>query len=313
MPKSTPTKSTQLAKRYIVIESNNQIDFEGLIKFLKGNETIGVLFTNDCNLLKHDNLDEAIVSLLNFKKPMKPICEEHETALVFPSSLLETELDSVASNLIEPNGKLGQNLASMFTNVAIEDKAPNGKQKNHIITILGKDYDRLSPGEFLNDTLIDFWISWLVYRMGGVSDQIHVFTTQFYTKLEQEGVESVMSWTAKKNIDIFEKKYIFVPVNKDIHWSLLVIVNPGNIVSDNDEEACNQNLEHPYILFMDSLRAHNKAKLQKTLYKWLNAEAARLLKFDRKDPYEDLTCPVEIASGKLFLIFENLFFHSFVS
>ena len=149
--------------------------------------------------------------------------------------------------------------------------------------------------------------------MGNISDRVHVFTTQFYTKLENEGVESVMSWTAKKNIDIFEKKYIFVPVNKDIHWSLLVIVNPGNIVSDDDDEAWNKNMEHPYILFMDSLRAHKKSKLQKTLHTWLNAEAARLRKFDRKDPYENLTCPVEIASGKLFLIFENLFFHSFVS
>lgn len=234
----------------------------------------------------------------NSKQQMQPICEEHETALVFPSSLLETELDFVSSNLIEPNGKLGQNFSSMFTNFANKEKASNGKQKNHIITIRGEDYDRLAPGEFLNDTLIDFWISWLIYRMGNASNQVHVFTTQFYTKLEQEGVESVISWTAKKNIDIFEKKYVFVPVNKDTHWSLLVIVNPGKIISDDDEEASNKHLEHPYILFMDSLRAHKKAKLQKTLYKWLNAEAARLHKFDRKNPFSHLTCPVENPPGK---------------
>ncbi|GFH57133.1 hypothetical protein CTEN210_13609 [Chaetoceros tenuissimus] len=295
MPKTTPTKSALLAKRYIVIESNNQTDFEHLVTFLKKHDTIGMYFTNDNNLLTPEKLEEEIVSLLNFKKPMAPICAEHETALVFPSTLLETELDSVASNLIEPNGKIGQNHESMFSTVAIEEKAPNRKQKNHIITIRGEDYDRLAPGEFLNDTLIDFWISWLIHRMGNVSDQVHVFTTQFYTKLEQEGVESVVSWTAKKNIDIFEKKYVFVPVNKDIHWSLLVIVNPGNIISDDDEEACNRNLEHPYVLFMDSLRAHKKSKLQRTLYTWLNKEAARLRKFDRKDPFVPVTCPVEIA------------------
>ncbi|GFH58426.1 hypothetical protein CTEN210_14902 [Chaetoceros tenuissimus] len=295
MPKTTPTKSTQLAKRYIVIKSSSQTDFESLITLLKENVTIGMYFVNDNNRLTHENLGEEIVSLLNAKKPLKPICKENETALVFPSLLLETELDSVSSNLNEPNGKIGQNHESMFIRLAIKEKVPNGKQNNHIITIRGEDYDRLSPGEFLNDTLIDFWISWLIYNMGNVSNQVHVFTTQFYTKLEEEGVESVKSWTAKKNIDIFEKKYVFVPVNKDIHWSLLVIVNPGNIFSDDDEEARNQNLEHPYILFMDSLRAHKKARLQKTLHKWLNAEAARLGKFDRKDPYENSTCPVENA------------------
>ncbi|GFH53921.1 hypothetical protein CTEN210_10397 [Chaetoceros tenuissimus] len=241
---------------------------------------------------------ERKLSLLNIEEPkipLEPICEEHETALVFPSSLLDTELDSVSSNLIEPNGKLGQNHESMFTDLAITANVSHGKKNFHTIKIQGKDYDKLEQGKYLNDTLIDFWINWLIYRMGNVSDQVHVFPSQFYTELEQKGVESVTSWTANRNIDIFEKKYVFVPVNKDIHWSLLVIVNPGKIVSDDKKEAWDQHLEHPYVLFMDSLRAHNKSKLQKTLYTWLNAEAARLHKFDRKDPYTHLACPVEHA------------------
>ena len=252
----------------------------------------------------HDS--KTLLNMEEPKIPLEPICEEHETALVFPSSLLDTELDSVSSNLIEPNGKLGQNHESMFTDLAITANVSHGKKNFHTIKIQGKDYDKLAPGKYLNDTLIDFWINWLIYRMCNISDQVHVFPSQFYTKLEQEGVESVMSWTASRKIDIFDKKYVFVPVNKDIHWSLLVIVNPGKIVSDDKEEAWDQHLEHPYILFMDSLRAHKKSKLQITLYKWLNAEAARLYKFDREDPYTHLACPVEHANGKL-CIFEYLF------
>ena len=44
---------------------------------------------------------------------------------------------------------------------------------------------------------------------------------------------------------MFDKKFIFVPVNSDLHWSLCVVVNPGQIVhaihdadnfSDTDED-----------------------------------------------------------------------------
>ena len=36
------------------------------------------------------------------------------------------------------------------------------KQRAHYLTIRADDYDRLDSGEFLNDTLIDFWMQWLV-------------------------------------------------------------------------------------------------------------------------------------------------------
>ena len=54
--------------------------------------------------------------------------------------------------------------------------------------------------------------------------------------LASDGAKAVSSWTAKKKIDIFEKKLIFVPVNSDLHWSLCVVVNPGSISNNYDEE-----------------------------------------------------------------------------
>ena len=65
---------------------------------------------------------------------------------------------------------------------------------------------------------------------------VHVFTSHFMTTLSNEGPEAVSSWTAKKKIDIFEKKLIFVPVNRDLHWSLCVVVNPGFIGNNYDED-----------------------------------------------------------------------------
>lgn len=57
------------------------------------------------------------------------------------------------------------------------------------------------------------------------------------------------SWTIneKRNrkIPVFEKKFIFVPVNGDLHWSLCVVVNPGLILKaheydETDEEAAKE-------------------------------------------------------------------------
>ena len=128
----------------------------------------------------------------------------------------------------------------------------------HYVTILQVAYNRLQPGQFLDDALLDFWMRWYDpcscvalppmtllsrhqltfpppifhphYRISreqshlGNKSDVHFFTTYFMSTLEEDP-SSVASWT--KKIDIFKKKLIFVPVNDDKHWSLCVIVNPG--------------------------------------------------------------------------------------
>ena len=56
------------------------------------------------------------------------------------------------------------------------------------------------------------------------------------TKLKDEGSEAIASWTEKKNINVFEKKLVFIPVNADLHWSLCVVVNPGLIANNLDSD-----------------------------------------------------------------------------
>ena len=60
---------------------------------------------------------------------------------------------------------------------------------------------------------------------------VHFFTSHFMTTLKDEGTKAVESWTANKNINVFEKKLIFVPINANLHWSLCVVVNPGYIAN----------------------------------------------------------------------------------
>ncbi len=35
----------------------------------------------------------------------------------------------------------------------------------------------------------------------------------------------VSRWT--KNVDVFSKRFLLIPVNEALHWSLALVVNPG--------------------------------------------------------------------------------------
>ncbi|KAJ7677452.1 hypothetical protein B0H17DRAFT_1079208 [Mycena rosella] len=100
------------------------------------------------------------------------------------------------------------------------------------VNITNGDVTRLAPGEFLNDTLIEFglklWLQDLEKENPELVKQIHVFSSFFYKKLNkknaQEGYESVRKWTSK--FDLFDKKYIIIPINENLHWYLAIIYHP---------------------------------------------------------------------------------------
>lgn len=48
-----------------------------------------------------------------------------------------------------------------------------------------------------------------------------------------------------QDVDIFAKEFLFVPIHDHLHWSLLVICNPGADPSDLTRTSC--------MLHMDSL------------------------------------------------------------
>ena len=116
-------------------------------------------------------------------------------------------------------------------------------------------------------------------------------SSHFFRSLEEHGPESVLHWTSskRKNVDIFTKRLIFIVINKDIHWSLVVLVNPGRIFSD-------QNETNSFMFHFDSLSAHNSTHISNTLYQWLNSEANRRNEGEL-DVFNDLNMPVCIPDA----------------
>ncbi|GAQ85607.1 Ulp1 protease family protein [Klebsormidium nitens] len=118
------------------------------------------------------------------------------------------------------------------------------------VTISTTDLARLEPHEFLNDTLIDFYIKFL--QVANLSDEhagrIHIVNSFFFKKLTETAQEArkrgasgeeafrrMNKWTRK--VDIFLKDFVIVPVNQSLHWSLAIIVYPGGGDSINGKLA----------------------------------------------------------------------------
>ncbi|KAK4698300.1 hypothetical protein P7C70_g7981, partial [Phenoliferia sp. Uapishka_3] len=103
---------------------------------------------------------------------------------------------------------------------------------------------RLRDKEFLNDTLIELGLK-RTYEALSAKDplaakEVHMFNSFFYKKLSakkppshREGTwdaySTVRKWTAK--FDIFDKKFVIVPINEHLHWFLAIIINPGAILA----------------------------------------------------------------------------------
>jgi len=162
------------------------------------------------------------------------------------------------------------------TNKSPESTLTTISQRSHFIEIRVEDYERLDNGQWLNDSLVDLWMQWISRDITCKnSSNVHFFTSHFYTTLTL-GVTGVRSWTARKNINVFQKRLIFIPINKTLHWSLCVIVNPGAIENSSldkcDDEIDLQDRLLPCMLFFDSLNMHRKTKVHKDVIKWLNSE-----------------------------------------
>jgi hypothetical protein len=139
--------------------------------------------------------------------------------------------------------------------------------KKFSVAVTKQDRQRLLDNGWLNDNLINFWLLWVTRMESHPDSTILTMSTYFYSKLANEGVDSAMKWTTKSNV--LSKKLVFIPIHKDQHWSLMVIVN-ACLVDHFDE--CDTVSEVPCMLHLDGLALHNRKEIADNLRLWLNAE-----------------------------------------
>lgn len=110
------------------------------------------------------------------------------------------------------------------------------------ITVTMEDLQCLDFGQYLNDVIIDFYLKYLLQNASeSMAQRSHIFSSFFYKQLtrrdnasegsssescqRQKRYQRVRTWT--RHVDIFSKDFIFVPVNQEAHWYLVVICFPG--------------------------------------------------------------------------------------
>ncbi|PIA16313.1 cysteine proteinase [Coemansia reversa NRRL 1564] len=130
---------------------------------------------------------------------------------------------------------------------------PRGGPK--AISVTGSDISRLYHGEFLNDTILEFYMRYIAENLRSADpalyEQCFFFNTFFFKKLSQrsKGVLSdpeishvdtvykrLRKWTA--NVELFDKRYIFVPIHENTHWYLAIIVNSEAMLYGDSGSVC---------------------------------------------------------------------------
>ncbi|KAG8136725.1 hypothetical protein E2320_005280 [Naja naja] len=236
------TEKEQVMLNRIIAEISTKIHSADLTNFLPWQQAIDEISCED-NSFMHYGYE-------TFQKHL----ESNRTSIS-----AEQALEECKSNLIKTNYTLLQKQHSGQYSFSISSGKRNGWKelqetgpvKNLIVYppspakgglgVTKEDLECLEYGEFLNDVIIDFYLKYLQLEKAPkeLADRSHIFSSFFYkclTRTEKNSEENpklsiaqrrhrrVKRWT--RYINIFNKDFIFVPVNEESHWYIAVICFP---------------------------------------------------------------------------------------
>ncbi|KAJ2120775.1 hypothetical protein IW147_004796 [Coemansia sp. RSA 720] len=137
------------------------------------------------------------------------------------------------------------------------------------IAVTGSDICRLYKGEFLNDTILEFYVRYIDENLRISNPLLHkqcfFFNTFFFRKLSHRNKaapvnsdsnpmdavhKQLQKWTA--SVELFEKQYIFVPINENTHWYLAIIANSDILLSEAKNTAADTLQSEPSLKRVDS-------------------------------------------------------------
>ena len=115
----------------------------------------------------------------------------------------------------------------------------------------------------------------------------------------------------KSGIDIFQKKYIVIPINRRNaqHWIMMVLMNMNKIITTNKNKC--KMIQKSKILIFDSNHTYEKAgKYCEKICEFLNYEWFRLNKqfqSNNRAPFNCERMNVFYPEGKYFVLFIIIF------
>ncbi|KAF8751384.1 hypothetical protein HU200_012055 [Digitaria exilis] len=140
------------------------------------------------------------------------------------------------------------------------------------------DMKCLEPEEYLKSPVINFYLEYL--KKSRPRRDLYMFNTYFYSKLENalstlgnrdSQFSKLRRWC--RNVDIFTKSYLILPINETMHWSLIIVCMPTKGADSG-----------PMMLHLDSLGLHNSQNIFDIVASYLGEEWRNL----RKDSSYDI-------------------------
>ena len=138
-----------------------------------------------------------------------------------------------------------------------------------------KSFRSLDYGSMLNDTIVQFYMNYLINQAPKVkTERIHLFNSFFFSKFKElykqlrsgdkkistSSVEQIVArWD--KHVNMFQKDFLVVPICDNYHWYLLIIAFAQNVPADQDEPLVikestrdeSKSYNEPAILIFDSM------------------------------------------------------------
>lgn len=152
-----------------------------MLEQMRQHPDLGVWCEKDSEMKKDDRMKYMHVLIVDSQKEKDVRCTairtrldgankknnaENKLLLVYPFDVDEELLSESSRGLLELGGDLlgvKKEDEPSVEDQLDEDDVTGGRRKpprTHHVTIRNEDYERLSPGQFLNDTLVDFWMRW---------------------------------------------------------------------------------------------------------------------------------------------------------
>ncbi|XP_044102915.1 sentrin-specific protease 6 isoform X4 [Neovison vison] len=239
-------KLTNLEEQYIILIFQNGLDPQANMVFESIITDIGIK-NNVSNFFAKIPFEEANSRLVactrTYEESIKGSCMQKENKIKNVSLESKIQLKNKQEfQFFDDDEETGENHTIFMGPVEKLIVYPPPPAKGGI-SVTNEDLHCLSEGEFLNDVIIDFYLKYLVLEKlkKEEADRIHIFSSFFYKRLNQRERRNlhettnlsiqqkrhgrVKTWT--RHVDIFEKDFIFVPLNEAAHWFLAVVCFPG--------------------------------------------------------------------------------------
>ena len=152
-------------KRYVVIQFCETNDLNSLLGLFRNIELLKTMI--ETGHMSQKDIPSYASSLKLEKQRVRSYLrhvKQDEVVLNFPFEVTYAELDNAAKGLTEI---CGSSIEASSDVAEQQDRSIKSDQDEiyqnvwkHSLTVRGEDYERLRPGEYLNDTLLDLWMIW---------------------------------------------------------------------------------------------------------------------------------------------------------